>query len=41
VALSHPKSDAAKAFAALMTRYLPAADVPESQGRRRLLARKA
>ena len=41
VALSHPKSDAAKAFAALMTRYLPAVAVPESQGRRRLLARKA
>jgi pilus assembly protein CpaE len=41
VALSHPKSDAAKAFAELMTRYLPAAAVPESQGRRRLLARKA
>jgi pilus assembly protein CpaE len=41
VALSHPKSDAAKAFAELMTRYLPAVAVPESQGRRRLLARKA
>jgi pilus assembly protein CpaE len=41
VALSHPKSDAAKALAELMTRYLPAAAVPESQGRRRLLARKA
>ena len=41
VALSHPKSDAAKAFAELMKRYLPAVAVPESQGRRRLLARKA
>ena len=41
VALSHPKSDAAKAFAELMTRYLPAVVRPESQGRRRLLARKA
>jgi len=40
IAISHPKSDAAKAFTALMTRYLPEADRPEA-GRRRLLARKA
>ena len=41
VALSHPKSDAAKAFAALMSATSPRSRSAESQGRRRLLARKA
>jgi pilus assembly protein CpaE len=40
ISVSHPKSDAAKAFTALMTRYLPESDRPEG-GRRRLLARMA
>jgi pilus assembly protein CpaE len=41
VALSRPKSEAAKAFVDLMMRYTPAVAQPDSQGRRRLLARKA
>ena len=41
IALSQPKSDAARAYEQLMTLYTPTVAAPEHQGRRRLLARKA